>query len=65
MGLYANYDPCFKQKIPLKDYIKQKIKLLKRDFCLDLTSEEEQHFWDCKTESDVDHYAHDLIVNKL
>ena len=49
----------------LKEYIFEKLDMLKNDFCLKLTYEEEMHMCSLKTESEVDQYAHQLIRDKL
>ena len=51
--------------VSIKTYIKQKIRMLQRDFRLHLTEEEINHLQSLKREIDVDHYAHDIIMNKL
>ena len=51
--------------VPIKAYIKEKIRMLTKDFYLKLTEEEISHLKSLKREIDVDHYAHDLITNKL
>lgn len=51
--------------VSIKTYIKHKIRMLQRDFRLHLTEEEINHLQSLKREIDVDHYAHDIIMNKL
>ena len=53
------------KEVPIKTYIKEKIRMLTKDFYLRLTDEEIKHLKSLTREIDVDHYAHDLIVNKL
>lgn len=45
----------------LKSYIKGKIKMLERDFRIQLTSVERLHFYELKSEIAVDNYALTLI----
>lgn len=47
--------------VPLKDYIAAKLKMLHRDFKLDLDLEEILHMQSLKSEIAVDNYARDLI----
>ena len=54
-----------KRKVSIKAYIKEKIRMLKEDFYLRLTDEEIAHMKSLKREIDVDHYAWDIINNKL
>lgn len=51
--------------VPIKTYIKRKIRMLKEDFYLNLTEEEISHMKSLKRDIDVDHYAHTLLNNKL
>lgn len=51
--------------VPLKVYIKEKLRMLTKDFCLRLSDEEIRHLKSLKTEIDVDHYAHTLLTTKL
>lgn len=51
--------------VSIKTYISRKIRMLQRDFRLHLTDEEINHLQSLKREIDVDHYAHDIIMNKL
>ena len=51
--------------VPLKVYIKEKLRMLTRDFCLRLTDEEIKHLKSLTREIDVDNYAHTLLDNKL
>lgn len=53
------------RKVSIKAYIKEKIRMLKEDFYLRLTDEEIAHMKSLKREIDVDHYAWDIINNKL
>jgi hypothetical protein len=53
------------KQVPLKVYIKEKIRMLTKDFCLRLTDEEIKHLKSLKREIDVDHYAHALLTTKL
>lgn len=49
----------------IKAYIKEKIRMLKKDFLITLTEDEIKHMKSLKRDIDVDHYAHDLIMSKL
>ena len=49
----------------LSQYIKEKLRMLKEDFCVKLTYAEVTHLKSLKTEIQVDQYAHDLLVKKL
>ena len=60
--MVSNYEA---KQIPIKSYIKEKIRMLTKDFYLKLTDEEISHLKSLKREIDVDHYVHDLITNKL
>ena len=51
--------------VPIKTYIKEKLRMLKEDFYLHLTKEEVKHMKSLAREIDVDHYAHTLLNNKL
>ena len=46
----------------LKAYVKEKIKILERDFCIRLTPEDIRHFNELKTEIAVDNFALSLIM---
>lgn len=49
----------------LKDYIEDKLDMLKRDFRIKLNAYEEKRMRLCRTEMQVDSYAHSLIMQKL
>ena len=49
----------------IKSYIKEKIRMLKKDFFIKLTDEEINHLKSMTRDIDVDHYVHDLIMKKL
>ena len=51
--------------MPIKKYIQDKLKILQRDFQLNLSDEEVAHMKSLKTESDVNAYAYDLLREKL
>lgn len=46
-----------KKGIPLEDYKKDKIKILKRDFLVELTEEQVAHLNSLESEIQVDRYA--------
>ena len=49
----------------IKSYIKEKIKMLRKEFYMNLTESELAHFYELKTEIAVDNYVQDLFVKKL
>ena len=49
------------QQVPLKQYIKEKLRMLQKDFCIPLTAEQIAHMKSLKTDTQVDNYAYDLI----
>lgn len=51
--------------VPLPQYIKEKIKMLDRDFLIRLTSEDIKHFNELKSEIAVDNFAMQLILNRM
>ena len=53
------------ENMSVEEYIEQKIKMLKNEFCLRLTFEDIEHFNSLKTKSAVDQYAHKLFVERL
>lgn len=58
-----NYD--IDKEIPLANYIKHKIFMLEREFKLNLTFEDIEHFKSLKTKNDVDRFAHTIIMERL
>jgi hypothetical protein len=52
------------KQLTLKQYIREKIRMLRKDFCIDLTDEQIAHMRSLKSEIAVDNYAHDLIFNR-
>lgn len=52
-------------EMTLEDYIKEKLRMLQEDFFIKLTDEEITHMKSLTRDIDVDHYAHDLIMNRL
>ena len=68
-GDYSSFDRYFRIGLindpkPIK-YIQAKIHMLRNDFYINLTNSEIAHFYSLKTESAVDQYAHDIIMEKL
>ena len=53
------------RKSNMKSYINEKLKMLRGEFYLNISDEEEAHMRSLKTEIAVDNYAHSLIVHKL
>ena len=49
----------------METYIEQKIKMLKKDFHIRLTTTETKHMQNLTTEISVDNYARTLILTKL
>ena len=49
----------------LKEYALAKIRMLKEDFRIKMSYEEETHMLSLTTEADMDRYAHQLIVDRL
>lgn len=47
----------------LKSYKKWKLRMLKKDFCIKVSREEEEEFNSLKTEIAVDRYARKLLDN--
>ena len=52
------------QQVTLKQYVKEKIRMLKKDFMIKMTDEQIAHMKSLKNEIQVDNYAHDLIFNR-
>ncbi len=52
-------------KVPIGTYIEQKIKMLKKDFHIRLTTTETEYMQTLTTEISVDNYARTLILTKL
>ena len=50
-----------KKDITLDEYKRNKIKMLKRQFCVRLTEEQEEHINSLKSEIAVDTYARSLM----
>ena len=55
----------FRKEMPIQQYISEKIDMLKNEFYVRLTDEEELHMNSLKYEYEVDAYARKLLVNKL
>lgn len=51
--------------MPIKDYRKLKIKMLKKEFCFNLTQEECDHFNTLETEPAIDRYCRSLYNKYL
>ncbi len=49
----------------LKQYKKEKIKLLTREFCVPMSDEQKEHLNALETEISIDNYALQLIFNHL
>jgi hypothetical protein len=47
----------------LENYIKEKIRLIREDFCIALNNEQIAHMKALKNEIQVDNYAQDIIQN--
>lgn len=48
-----------------ENYINGKIKRLQNQFCIPLTLDEINHFYELQTVGDVDRYVRQIIVDKL
>lgn len=55
----------FKKKLTLKEYIDAKIKMLKKDFLIDLSTDDVRRFRACQGEIQVDNLARSLLRRKL
>ena len=53
------------REISLPVYIKQKIRMLKRDFLIRLTPEEKAKFMSLKDKNSVDRLAHTILFERL
>lgn len=49
----------------LDAYARAKIRMLKEEFMIRMSYEEELHMLRLETEADMDHYAHQLIADRL
>lgn len=49
----------------LKQYKKEKIKLLTREFCVPMSDEQKEHLNNLETEISIDNYALKLIFDHL
>ena len=61
MHNYVGMQHCIVAR-DLKDYIKKKIKMLEREFCIRVTESDIKHFNELKTEIQIDNYALQLIM---
>ena len=50
--------------ISLDKYIQEKIRMIKKDFCIPMTDEQIAHMQELKSEIAVDNYAQDIIFNR-
>ena len=53
------------REISLPVYIKQKIRMLKRDFLIKLTPDEEAKFNSLTDKTSVDRFAHTILFERL
>lgn len=53
------------REISLPVYIKQKIRMLKRDFLIKLKPDEEAKFWSLKDKASVYRFAHTILLERL
>ena len=51
--------------IPLSEYIKEKIRMLDKDFLIHPTREDIRHFNELKSEIAVDNFAMQLIFDRM
>ena len=49
----------------LKGYAMAKIRMLKEDFCIHMTDEEEIYLLNLPSKSEMDQYGHQLITDRL
>ena len=54
-----------KKDSTLKGYIKEKIRIIEKEFHIPLTLDEKMHMQNLTSETDVDQYAHDIFMRKL
>lgn len=57
--------PIFGERAELQQYICNKIDMLRNDFKIRLTDTDILHFRDLTSYSDVDNFAHDILINRL
>ena len=55
----------FEKDVDLKDYIENKIDMLEDEFFIHLSLHECQRFRSLTNETQVDNYAHSILVNRL
>ena len=55
----------FEKDVDLKTYIENKINMLEDDFYIRLSWHECQRFRSLTSETQVDNYAHSILVNRL
>lgn len=55
----------FEKNVDLKTYIENKIDMLEDEFFIHLSLHEYQHFRSLTNETQVDNYAHSILVNRL
>ena len=55
----------YEKNKPLEEYIRMKIKMLRKDFCINLTDDELNHLREKDNEHDIDRYARDIIKKHL
>ena len=57
------YNPLTSANAPISEYRKAKLKLLRKEFKIDVTKEEESHLNELKTEMAIDRYCRKIISN--
>ena len=55
----------FEKNVDLKTYIENKIDMLEDEFFIHLSLYERQRFRSLTSETQVDNYAHSILVNRL
>lgn len=48
----------------LTKYIDEKIDMLEKEFCMKLTARDKRHFYNLKSEYEVDQFAHTLFLKE-
>ena len=57
------YSALTNPNVPISEYKKAKLKLLRRDFMIDVTVEEESHLNELESEIAIDRYCRKIISN--
>ena len=57
------YNPLTNRLAPISEYKKAKLKLLRNDFKINVTAEEENHLNELESEIAIDRYCRKIISN--